>query len=76
MPALLADPQAKKSDYEWFQFYGALYVRYVDVYRKLEDCYDQLGHPQKRVLLKEMLTYSMIRLCEVKQVDSGLIRTS
>jgi hypothetical protein len=44
-------------------------VKYVDVYRKLEDCYDQLAHPQKRALLKEMLTNTMIRMCEIKQVN-------
>lgn len=38
----------KKSDIEWFQFYGTLYIKYIDIYRKLEDVHDQMVHPQKR----------------------------
>ena len=65
---------SKRSDVEWFQFYGTLYIKYIEIYRKLEDCYDQLTHPQKRQLLKEMLTNTMIRMCEIKQVVAELCR--
>lgn len=57
----------KRSDMEWFQFYGTLYIKYIDIFRKLEDCHDQMVHPQKRQLLKEMLVNTMVRMCEVKQ---------
>jgi hypothetical protein len=43
------------------------------VYQRLEDCYDQLVHPQKRQLLRQMLDNSMVRMCEVKQ---NLVRYS
>jgi hypothetical protein len=33
---------------EAFQHFAYLYVRYIQVFRKLEDCYDQCVHPQKR----------------------------
>jgi len=56
----------KRTDLEWFQYYAGLYIRYIDCYRRLEDCYDQLAHPQKRRLLKEMLENAMVRMCEVK----------
>ena len=42
----------QRTDPEWFQFYAHLYAKYVDCYKTLEDSYDQLIHPQKRVLLK------------------------
>lgn len=45
----------ERKDEEWFRFYAHLYVKYVHCYRILEDCYDQLVHPQKRMLLKDML---------------------
>ena len=43
-----------------------LYIKYIEVYKKLEDSYDQMVHPQKRILLKEMLENTMVRLTEVK----------
>jgi len=57
----------KRSNYEWFQYYGALYLRYLGVYRQLEDSFDQMVHPQKRKLMSDMLANVMIRMCEVKQ---------
>lgn len=45
----------KRTDLEWFQYYGQLYVRYIQVYRKLEQAYDQMIHPQKRIIMKQML---------------------
>ena len=56
----------KRTDAEWFQHYSLLYIKYIDVYKKLEDCYDQMVHPQKRILLKEMLENSVVRLVEIK----------
>lgn len=35
-------------------------------YRILEDCYDQMVHPQKRMLLKDMLESTMLRVVELK----------
>ena len=57
----------KRTDYEWFQYYGALYLRYLEVYRELEDSFDQMVHPQKRVLMQEMLDNVIVRMCELKQ---------
>ncbi|KAL4506963.1 hypothetical protein ABPG72_001384 [Tetrahymena utriculariae] len=56
----------KRDSSEWFHFWATLYIKYIDIYKKLEDCYDQLVHPQKRVLLKEMLENVIVRLCETK----------
>lgn len=57
----------KRTDLEWFQYYAGLYIRYVEIYRKLEEAYDQMVHPQKRILMKQMLDNTMVRMCEVKQ---------
>lgn len=64
----------ERQDAEWFQFYAHLYVKYIQCYKFLEDAYDQLIHPQKRTLLKEMLESTMLRLVEVKAVKYGLIQ--
>jgi hypothetical protein len=56
----------ERKDEEWFRFYAHLYVKYVHCYKILEDCYDQMVHPQKRMLLKDMLESTMLRVVELK----------
>lgn len=51
---------------EWFHFHANLYIKYIEVYKKLEDCYDQTVQPQKRTLLREMLENTMVRVIEEK----------
>eukprot|EP00003_Mantamonas_plastica_P012269 TRINITY_DN221_c2_g1_i3.p1 TRINITY_DN221_c2_g1~~TRINITY_DN221_c2_g1_i3.p1 ORF type:complete len:480 (-),score=161.81 TRINITY_DN221_c2_g1_i3:136-1575(-) len=48
-------------------FVLSLYVRYVDIYRQLEDSYDQMAHPQKRELLRKVLESVMCRVLELKE---------
>ena len=43
-----------------------LYVRYIDVANKLEECYDQVVQPQKRPLLKRLLDSALGRVLELK----------
>ncbi|KRX02464.1 P-loop containing nucleoside triphosphate hydrolase [Pseudocohnilembus persalinus] len=57
----------KRSEQEWFLHYAALYIKYIDIYKKLEDCYDQMIHPQKRILLREMLDNVIVQMCQTKQ---------
>lgn len=52
----------KRTAQQWYQYYGALYVRYISAYKKLENCYDQQVHPQKQILLKDLLENVMVRL--------------
>ena len=35
----------KRDNSEWFHFWATLYIKYIDIYKKLEDSYDQLVHP-------------------------------
>ena len=30
---------------EKYQHLACLYIKYIDIYKKLEDCYDQVVHP-------------------------------
>lgn len=49
-----------------FQHLAVLYIRYIGIFKKLEDAYDQILHPQKKRLLKSVLGAVMTRLIEVK----------
>ncbi|CAD7971149.1 unnamed protein product [Amoebophrya sp. A120] len=50
-----------------FKHFALLYIKYLQIYKKLEDCYDQIIHPQKRRSIKEVLETVIVRLLEVKQ---------
>lgn len=50
-----------------FQHYALLYIKYLQIYKKLEDCYDQMVHPQKRRSIKSVLKSTIVRILELKQ---------
>mmetsp|Transcript_11624 Transcript_11624/g.18521 ORF Transcript_11624/g.18521 Transcript_11624/m.18521 type:complete len:849 (-) Transcript_11624:78-2624(-) len=50
-----------------FQHFALLYIKYLQIYRKLEDCHDQMVHPQKRGSIKKVLRSTIIRILELKQ---------
>jgi hypothetical protein len=52
---------------ELFQHHAVLYIKYIEIYKKLEECYDQIVHPQKRIFIKKILESTMIRICETKK---------
>ncbi|XP_044579210.1 dynein regulatory complex protein 11 [Cotesia glomerata] len=43
-----------------------LYVRYIVCCNKLEQCYDQMIQPQKRILLRKLLDSTLGRILEIK----------
>ena len=43
-----------------------MYVRYIQIYRRLEQCYDQVVHPQKRRIMKTTLDGVIGRILELK----------
>lgn len=46
---------------------ATLFLRYVQVARRLEACYDQVVHPQKRLALRPLLDSVLGRILELKQ---------
>ena len=63
-----AAEQVKASDKnEQFQQYATLYIRYLQIFRQLEESYDQVVHPQKRMDIKKTLEAAMGRLLEVRE---------
>ncbi|TPX33247.1 hypothetical protein SmJEL517_g03843 [Synchytrium microbalum] len=49
------------------QHLAILYINYVQIFRSVENAYDQVVHPQKRRLLRDLLLSVTGRLLEVKQ---------
>ncbi|ESO02564.1 hypothetical protein HELRODRAFT_188756 [Helobdella robusta] len=50
-----------------FNKLATMYIRYIQVFRTLEQCYDQIVHPQKRRLLRVILENTAGRFLELKQ---------
>jgi hypothetical protein len=46
--------------------YALLYVKYLQVFRKLESCHDQIVHPQKRRDIRVTLDVVMARVVQLK----------
>uniref|UniRef100_A0A8D0GKE3 IQ motif containing with AAA domain 1 n=1 Tax=Sphenodon punctatus TaxID=8508 RepID=A0A8D0GKE3_SPHPU len=38
-----------------FQMLGTFYIKYVQIFRNLETAYDQIVHPQKRLVIRQVL---------------------
>eukprot|EP01135_Chromosphaera_perkinsii_P004720 Nk52_evm31s294 gene=Nk52_evmTU31s294 len=51
-----------------YQHIAVLYVKHIQVYRKLEDAYDQIVHPQKRLTLATLLNGVIGRIIEYKHI--------
>ncbi|XP_034862688.1 dynein regulatory complex protein 11 isoform X2 [Mirounga leonina] len=49
-----------------FQMLATFYIKYVQIFRNLEDVYDQIVHPQKRILIRKILDGVMGRVLELK----------
>ncbi|XP_075386246.1 dynein regulatory complex protein 11 [Tenrec ecaudatus] len=49
-----------------FDMLATFYIKYVQIFRKLENVYDQMVHPQKRLLIRKMLDGVMGRILELK----------
>jgi len=55
-----------------FQLLATMYIKYIQIFRKLELCYDQIVHPQKRRVLRHVLDGTMGRILELKHEMVGL----
>uniref|UniRef100_A0A8D0E7B9 IQ motif containing with AAA domain 1 n=1 Tax=Salvator merianae TaxID=96440 RepID=A0A8D0E7B9_SALMN len=49
-----------------FQTLATFYIKYVQIFRNLEDAYDQIVHPQKRLIIRQVLDGVMGRILELK----------
>ncbi|XP_030640603.1 dynein regulatory complex protein 11 [Chanos chanos] len=62
-----AEPlRPEKDRVVFFQRLANLYVRYIQVFRELVEAHDQIVHPQKRQIIREVLDGVMGRVLELK----------
>lgn len=52
--------------FQAFQHFACLYIKYLQIFRKLEYCYDCMIHPQKRISVKSILELVIRRVLELK----------
>nr|XP_033788643.1 IQ and AAA domain-containing protein 1-like [Geotrypetes seraphini] len=64
MPQMTARPEKDRKVF--LQMIASLYVRYLQTFQKLETTYDQMVHPQKRRVVRQVLDGVMGRLMELK----------
>nr|WCZ58278.1 dynein regulatory complex protein 11 [Paratrimastix eleionoma] len=60
-------PLPPKDNQDIYRYYAVQYIRYLQIYRNLEEVYDQMLHPQKRLDIKPLLQSVMGRILELKQ---------
>lgn len=52
---------------DWTNYFVSLYIKYVDILKRVEDCYDQTTHPQMRKMLMRFLKNLLCRVVQVKK---------
>jgi len=57
------DPSLAPTD---FAEYACIYIKYIQIFKKLEEAYDQMVHPQKHIDMKKALEATMGRILEIK----------
>jgi len=55
---------------DWLNFEVNLYVKYIDILKRVDDSYDQIIHPQMRKSIKKFLENL---LCRVNQIKAEII---
>ncbi|XP_069100426.1 dynein regulatory complex protein 11-like [Pleurodeles waltl] len=59
-------PLPERDRLVFFQMVATLYIRYIQILRKLDTAYDQIVHPQKRRVVRVVLDAVMGRILELK----------
>ena len=59
-------PRPQKDRLQIFQGLATFYLKYLQIFRSLEAVYDQVVHPQKRRVVRQVLDGVMGRLLELK----------
>ncbi|XP_013416976.1 IQ and AAA domain-containing protein 1 isoform X1 [Lingula anatina] len=59
-------PKPEKDRLAAFQLLATMYIKYIQIFRRLEESYDQIVHPQKRRVLRHVLDGVIGRILELK----------
>lgn len=55
---------------------GKLYLKYIQIFRRLEEVHDQIAHPQKRLAIKSTLEAIAGRILELREILCKLHKTN
>ena len=55
----------------FFSQMAQLYYKWISMYKKFDEAYDQIVHPQKRPLIRKLLDIVIARLVELRNVMVG-----
>jgi len=67
-PGAAAAPPPAVSIATAFQHFARLYIKYLQIFQKLESCYDRMVHPQKRSEVLVVLEMVMQRVLELRHL--------
>ena len=59
------EPILAENSLEAFRHWGNLYIRYVQILKNIESCYDTIVHPQKRLDIKLAMEACLVRIVEL-----------
>ena len=63
-----AKKPAEISIIDAYQHFACLYIKYMQIFERLEKCYDSMVHPQKRIDVKMSLELVIRRVIELKHL--------
>ena len=52
---------------DWLNYIFNMYVRYIDISKRVEDCYDQTVYPQMRNIIEKFLKNILCRIVQLKK---------
>ena len=68
-------PPPQATIMEAFQHFACLYIKYVQIFKRLEMCYDAMVHPQKRIDVKVIIRCrDRARADEKREVERAMPR--
>jgi hypothetical protein len=56
------------SPQETFSYFAHMYIKYLQIFKRLEESYDNMVHPQKRIDVKDVLETTMTRLVQLRHM--------
>jgi hypothetical protein len=59
-------PVTSSNNKQFFTLLSEVFYKYLLLYKKMDQVYDQMAHPQKRLLVRNLLDLIIVRLLEIR----------
>ena len=69
-PGTIKDPSQFSVAADWFNHFVSLYISYIDIFKKIDECYDQTVYPQMRKTIRKLLENIICRKEEIILIKS------